>query len=374
MLSRQPLRLAACSVAAAIAAFSQTPENFFRSGGADFRGTAPEQKLYWQPHILNSHRRILEAADIAQGKAVATVLGSGVAAEIPLAELARRFDRLVLVDMDGPSMLESLEQVPLELRSKVELRVMDVTSFATVLMEHMSEAIDASETSADAFRRYGAIFDGLTLGKPVSLPPSDLVVSSLVLSEIARYPFGYADRLMRARFDTALQSWDRFGTAFEKLVRIAIDDHVRLLVSVCRAGGVVYYSDTVARGPAYQRISPQTRAAVESAVLADFRRLGLAQSVAEVHPAVRRLCEAEHPVKTEVEAYERLLAAYRRAADSSLEPLLPVAEVQRQLEQRGFAIMGAPEAWFWLSYPCAIAETPGAFYVNSWIVRRAAAK
>ncbi len=354
----------------AIVGLGQTPEGFFRTGGADFRGTAPEQRLYWQAHIEHSYRRILKAADLAQGKAVATVLGSGVAAEIPLAELARRFDRLILVDMDGPSMLESLEQLPLELRPKVELRVMDVTSFATALMERLGEAIDASSAADEAFRRYDAIFSDLALGNPVNLPPSDLVVSSLVLSEIPRYPFAYADRLVRTRFNTPLEAWEGSDKAFRKLVSLSVEDHVRLLASLVRSGGAVYYGDTVSRGPAYGRLSPESRAAVETAVLADFRRLGLAASAHEITAAVGRLCAAEHPIKTEIEAYERLLAAYRQAGDSAFEPLLPVAQVQQQFEQRGFSVQGAGESWWWLSYPCAIAQGAGAFYIHSWILRR----
>jgi hypothetical protein len=80
-------------IVAAAAGWGQTPEGFFRRGGANFRDTAPEQRLYWRPHIDHSCSRILEAAGLAEGKGIATVLGSGVAAEIPLAELARRFDR-----------------------------------------------------------------------------------------------------------------------------------------------------------------------------------------------------------------------------------------------------------------------------------------
>lgn len=365
------LRHLLCFAAAGVVGLGQNPESFFRRGGADFRGTAPEQRLYWQPHIEHSYRRILKAADLAHGKAVATVLGSGAAAEIPLAELARRFDRLILVDMDGPSMLESLEQLPLELRPKAELRVMDVTSFATALMDRLGEAVETSSTADEAFRRYAAIFSGLAVGKPVNLPPSDLVVSSLVLSEIPRYPFAYADRLVRARFNTPLDAWEGSAKAFQQLVSVSVEDHVRLLASLSRPGGAVYYGDTVSRGPAYGRLSPETRAAVEAAVLADFRRLGLAESANEITAAVGRLCEAEHPIQTEIEAYERLLAACRQAGDKAFEPLLPIAKVQQQFEQRGFSVQGPGESWWWLSYPCAIAQGPGAFYVNSWILRRA---
>jgi hypothetical protein len=356
-------------------ALGQDPEGFFRDKGADFRGTAPETRLYWRSHVAHSHRRILEAADLAQGKAVAIVLGCGVGTEIPLAELARRFERLILVDLDGPSMIEALEQVPLELRSRVELRIMDVTSFAGPLMQRLTQAVDESSTAAEAFEHFGTIFDDLRLGEPAALPPSDLVLSSLLLSEIPRLPLTYAGRLVRARFGVELlDAWAGSGKAFERLVSLAIEDHARLLAFVSGAGGAVYYGDTLARGPAYSRVSRETRATVEAAVLGDFRRLGLARTEAEVATAVSRLCVAERSIETEVEAYERLLAAYLQAGDTSFEPLLPSAEVQRELAERGFTPQGAPESWWWLSYPCAIANSPGAFRVQSLILRRGPAR
>ena len=364
------LRQCVCAIATAIIGLGQSPDVFFRTGGATFRDTPPEARLYWQPHIQHSYRRILQAANLAKGKAVATILGSGVALEIPLAELARRFDRLILVDMDGASVLESLEQVPLELRPKVELRIMDITSFATALMLRVGDAIEASTSANEAFRRLDGIFGSLNPGSPVALPPSDLVVSSLVLSEIPRFPLAYLDRLMRTRFGVSADAWTGFDKSFEKLVSLAVQDHFRLLSSLCRPDGAVYYSDTVARGPAYGRLSTAARAAVEGAVLSDFRRLGLANSVNEVSLAVGRLCELERPVQIEIEAYDRLLTAYREAGDSALEPLLSVQAVRRGFEQRGLSVHGQPESWWWLSYPCAIADGPGAFWVNSWILRR----
>ena len=356
---------------AAISTFGQDPEGFFRDKGADFRGTAPETRLYWRSHVAHSHRRILEAAELAAGKGTATVLGCGAATEIPLAELARRFGRLILVDLDGPSMIEALEQVPLELRPRVELRIMDVTSFAGPLMERITQAVDASSTAAEAFERFRAIFGELRLGDPVELPRSDLVLSSLLLSEIPRLPLTYAGRLVRARFGVELlDAWQGSGRAFEKLVSLAIEDHARLLASVSGTGGAVYYSDTLARGPDYQRVSREIRAGVEAAVLPDFRRLGLARSEAEVAAAVGRLCVAERSIETEIEAFERLLAAYRQAGESTFEPLLPSAELQRELAERGFYPQGPVQSWWWLSYPCAIANSPGAFHVGSLILRR----
>ncbi|MCW5978217.1 MAG: hypothetical protein KIT09_09070 [Bryobacteraceae bacterium] len=366
-----PHRAICCLLVAFAACRGQTPEDFFRRGGADFRGTAPETRLYWKPHIERSHRRILEAADFAAGRTAATVLGAGVAAEIPLAELARRFDRLVLVDLDGPSLLESLQQVPLALRPKVELRVTDVTSFAGALMQRMDEEIEASSTQEEALHRLQKLFENLKLGLPAPLPPSDLVISSLLLSEIPRFPFAYASRLVRARFNADLRSWSGYNQAFEKLVSLSIEDHIRLLAALRREGGTIYFSDTLARGPLWSNVTAEARAAFEAALLPGFQSLGLARSPAGLGAAIESLCEAERPFDTEIAAFERLLAACRQSAGNAFEPLLPVAEIQRRAKERGLSLIGAPESWWWLAYPCEIAKGPGAFYVTSWILSRA---
>lgn len=361
-------------IALAAAAPAQEPEGFFRDKGADFRGTAPETRLYWRAHIESSHRRILEAAELAGGRGVVTVLGCGAATEIPLAQLSQRFDRVVLVDMDGPSMVEALEQVPLPLRPKVELRVMDVTSFVGPLMDRLTQAIEESAGPSEAFARLGVIFDELRVGEPAPLPASDLVLSSLLLSEIPRLPLTYAGRLVRARFGVELlDRWDGSGRAFEKLVDLAIEDHSRLLASLTANGGIVYYADTVARGPRYASLSREARGRAEAAAFPDFRRLGLAHAASGVAPAVERLCSAERPVAVEIEAYERLLEAYRQADEASFELLLPTAQLQRALAERGFRPLGGADSWWWLSYPCAIASSPGGFRVQSLILQHPAA-
>ncbi|MCP5111445.1 MAG: hypothetical protein GY953_11480, partial [bacterium] len=281
----------------------------------------------------------------------------GVCSEIPLEELARRFNRVILVVMDGASMVEAVEGLPLELRSKLELRVADVTSFAGALMERVRQAVEESEDAADVFGRFDQIFSEMRTGEyPSRLPKSDLVVSSLVLSELPRYPMAYADRLVRVRFRTRLRKWDGHDAARERLRRLLIEDHVRLLAEVCRKDGVVYFSDTVSRGPAYTQFPANIRQAAESEVSGDF-------------PSIGSLCHGDFGVDTETAAFERLLAAYERAGEETFEALLPMDQVKRLWAKHGLKIVGGPSAWWWLEYPCAIVHSPGGFRVRSWVLR-----
>ena len=343
-------------------------EAFFEASGDNVRGTAPETRLYWRTHLDTSRERILQAADLAGRTEVATVLGSGIGMEIPLAELARRFDRLVLVDLDGPSMLHSLHGVPRELRAKVDLKVIDVTSFASALIERIERAVETSSSAGEAFERFGVILEELGTGEAASLPKSDFIVSSLLLSEIPRYPFSFAAQAVRTRFGVAIQAWDRSDEFFRKLVDLAIEDHVQLLASLIGPGGVIYFSDTVARGLVQRPEAEDARRAVDARAFPDFNRLGLANSAAEVASAVNRLCRAENAPATEAEAFERILTLYREADGRFFEPLLPLDKLRGQCARRGLELRDSPASWWWLAYPCKIRSGSGAFLVSNWIL------
>ena len=343
-------------------------EEFFGTSGEIVRGTAPETRLYWRSHLETSRERILRAADLAARTDVATVLGAGAGIELPLAELAGRFDRLVLVDLDGRSMLRSLRQVPRHLRSRVELKIVDVTSFASGLIESIALAVESSSSAVESFQRLGQILDGLHAGEPADLPPADLVVSSLLLSEIPRYPFSYAAQAVEDRFGVAIQKWERSDEFYRRLVELAVDDHVQLLVSLVRPEGAIYFSDTVARGLVQHFDDEAVRRAVEARAAPHFIQLGLADSAAEVPPSVNRLCRAERSPMTEAAAFERLLSLYRDADNRFFEPLLPVAALRDLCTQRGLVLRDSPTSWWWLAYPCRIRSGSGAFLVSNWIL------
>ncbi len=409
--------LALWAGAAALCSGQVTAEGFFDRAGAGLRGAEEEFGQYWLPHIRNSHRRILEAADAAQGRERALVLGAGNCTEIPLEALARRFAQVVIADLDRESMEQAVAELPPELRGKVEVRVTDVTSFAQDLMERTRTAIDASSTAQEAFDRFGDLVDAAPQWeRPPSLPDADLVVSSLVLSELDRYPRTFADQLLRHKFGVRLRDSPRYEEVQLQLREAAIRDHIRLLRLFRRDGGAIYYADTVARGPLYANISAQQRQSVFQQITPALIALGFFRAVR--HPeaqaifsrglAARRaqrgdreltaveigelleslagtgdlpggnlaaetitgmLCLGHFAAEAETELLERLLTAYEASSAEGFEHLVPLETVGDAWAKAGLVSQGPSEDWWWLEYPCSVSFREGAFRVKSWILK-----
>ncbi len=420
------LLLAAVTLAGPLAAQKAalpTPEEFFRLAGAGLRGIEDERSDYWEPHVAQSHRRILEAASHCEHRSKTLVLGAGNCTEIPLEELARSFDEVVLADLDDASMAAAVDELPDDLAAKVHIQVQDVTTFAAPLMRRLWHAVESSETAEQGLERIAGTLTGLDNDAAAAkLPEADLVVSSLVLSELHRYPLNYAARLLRDKFGKRLTAWDGYERFRAQIQQVALRDHIRLLAAVCRRGGAVYFADTIARGPLYEKIESARRREALLTMLPDLARLGLfaalqkdqalrdtfAAAFEKLRPrwaraepparettlatidrlarepaalaepdrgaacetAINLLCNERFDVTAETEAFERLLALYAAAPDA-FEPLLPIEALQKEWSQRGFAAQGTPESWWWLEYPCSIAYSPGAFQIRSWILQPA---
>ena len=77
----------------------------------------------WQSHIDATRALILEAADLCPQRRVALIVGSGLCLDVPLADLAARFERVILVDiLHVPAMRRLARRHP-----NVELAAVDVT-------------------------------------------------------------------------------------------------------------------------------------------------------------------------------------------------------------------------------------------------------
>ena len=87
------------------------------------------------------------------------ILGAGHAFDLPLVELAKAFDKLVLVDIDADALnatVAGVLKIP-GLRARTELRLLDLTGVNGQLVRRIDEAVAAAANAAEARDRLEAL-------------------------------------------------------------------------------------------------------------------------------------------------------------------------------------------------------------------------
>ena len=416
----------ACWLLAATISFStapaQTPDEFFQRAGAALSAAEQRYQDYWSPHVEKSHERILQSAKLAKEHSRAVVLGAGSCREIPLEGLAQQFEQVVLVDLDEQSMREAVGRLSSELQDKVEIRVSDITSFAQPMMERVERAVKETRSAEEAFDRLATIYDTVSqFGAGPKLPKADLLISSLVLAELPRYPRTYADHLIQNKFRVRLSTWEKHVQAQERLEQFVVRDHVALLAGLSKPGGVVYFADAIARGPLLSKLAAAETQRVWARLLLEVSQMGVFLTVREdrsrrrafrgalraarggvsanpiedeearvlletlstspkslrgreaaaaAQAVINMLCLEHFPVQTEVEILSRLMDSYENTNPDALEYVVPLDQLASEWKSRALVETGTPVEWWWLGYPCSIPRKPGAFKMRSWTLKR----
>ena len=83
----------------------------FAETSAGISRTQRENRDGWYEHARRHKTFILDAAAAVEQPRLAVVLGAGKAYDLPLDELARRFERVVLIDIDGAAMASTSSAV-----------------------------------------------------------------------------------------------------------------------------------------------------------------------------------------------------------------------------------------------------------------------
>lgn len=145
----------------------------------------------WQSHLERTRALVLEAAAKCERHRSALVVGSGLLFDVPLTELSRRFDNVVLVDIVHPwpahlqvGRLANVRLVPLDVTGVVER--------CHALARQRSRA-SLPQRPVDCF-----------LGERF-----DLVVSLNVLSQLPVVPNGYLSRRIRSLTDAQIREFSR---------------------------------------------------------------------------------------------------------------------------------------------------------------------
>jgi hypothetical protein len=206
----------------------------------------------WRAHAQRNRAFIEEAASGCERRELAVVLGAGQAFDLPLPQLARAFERLVLVDIDGPTLEATISSTIKDagLRARVEARVLDLSGINGQLVRAVDQVMAGSGGAEQIAAELGQLCRSYWLPeRPALLDSSeraDLVISDLVLSQVAWPQRVYALRLWEQRFGKlggeAERAWVVPWWEFELRVQ---QDHISSLAGA--AERIVLCSDVISR-------------------------------------------------------------------------------------------------------------------------------
>jgi hypothetical protein len=230
----------------------------FRETSLGISGAQRENREGWWAHGQKNRGFIEQVAAGCAGRALAVVFGAGRAFDLPLGTLARSFDRLVLVDIDGAALDETISSTFKDagLRARVEARVMDLTGINGTLVRRLDEILDGPGSADEVEARVAALCRSYHLDQlPALLPDGerpDLLVESCVLTQLAWPQRTYAERRYDQRFGPMPQAREmHWSTAWAELGLCIQQDHIQALAGA--AALLVLTSDVVSHITALDR-------------------------------------------------------------------------------------------------------------------------
>lgn len=168
----------------------------------DYQG----QRGLWKDHIEHIERLIMDAVRLLKDKKSIGIIGIGRGLDIPLAELANTFKRVILIDVDGRALTDARGSLIPELRSRVELRPMDVTgiSFSYIqqakLILEMANSPESAIEELSRLTRDTRVEGGLRIFE--ANESVDLLVSDMIVTQLAAIPVVHVERIFKERFST----------------------------------------------------------------------------------------------------------------------------------------------------------------------------
>jgi hypothetical protein len=235
----------------------------FRETSLGLADTRRKNREGWESHAKKNRAFIEDVVRQTQGREVAVVLGAGHAFDLPLALLAKAFEKLVLVDIDGEALNRTVRGVLKDpgLRARTELRLLDLTGINGQFVRRIDEAVAGAKNAAEARERIEVLCWTYRLLPPRLLAQeeyADLLVSSCVLSQVSWPHRVYARRVYERRFGS-LQGplelrWARHFTYLELRLQ---QDHLTSLTGV--AEQVALTSDVVSNTTALDESGSECR-------------------------------------------------------------------------------------------------------------------
>jgi hypothetical protein len=206
----------------------------------------------WWAHAKRNRAFIEEAVTGCTRRDLAVVLGAGQAFDLPLPELARAFERLVLVDIDGPALEATITSTIKDpgLRARVEARVLDLSGINGQLVRALDQVMAGGGGADEIAAELSSLCRSYWLPERPRLlganERADLLISDLVLSQVAWPQRVYALRLYEQRFGKlGGEAERRWIVPWWELELRVQQDHITSLAGA--AERIVLCSDVISR-------------------------------------------------------------------------------------------------------------------------------
>ncbi len=161
----------------------------------------------WQPHLDRCQKKILEATERASNRGTALILGSGWLLDVPLEELSRRFQRVILADWIHPWAVRR--------RAK---RCGNVECYS----------VDLSGAAISTLEWGGGDFPKL---QPVLLPQGDFVASVNVMTQLPILVKDWIEKKQIVGGDSQL-----FQDQMKSWARLIIEQHWNAVRTIAPVG------------------------------------------------------------------------------------------------------------------------------------------
>lgn len=198
-------------------------------------------------HYTKNKKRILEEAAGLTGTAL--ILGMGNGRDIPLIELARQFDQVVVTDIDTDSMKNCIRQLPSSLQSKVQAHEQDLTGLASIFA-HEIDLLPMSLTLEDAVKKIKEIaLRNVTKTPNVSFfGKHHFVVSSMVSIQLGSHLEAVLMGCFYKKYShLALKGWAAISkdTVFHEMTAGLCVHHLVNLFNWTLPQGKIYYAEVI---------------------------------------------------------------------------------------------------------------------------------
>ena len=196
-------------------------------------------------HAAKLRRFVLDAAQKAEPTS-ALVVGALACPDLPLAELAARFQRLTLSDLDLPR-LQALVQtaVPEEHRDRVKLERYDVTGSYVAFAADVKEIVAGAAGPAEAERKLTELLESYDVGAgsaglAFAEEKPSLAISAMLLSELGRgYERCIQGALLARGWDSEATGREPLAPALELLRCLVAQHHIHALLRRARSAALI---------------------------------------------------------------------------------------------------------------------------------------